>query len=104
MVKRGRKVGSLIRDRLVELLFYLEKDYGYNIFKYYCKIYGKVTLRSIYYHLKKGKELEIFKINKIEEVNGDYSWGPKTQRIIYSLGPNAKPKGDKNIEKKLKTL
>ena len=104
MAQRGRKAGSLIRDRLVELLFYLKEGYGYDIYKYYTKIWGKVTLRSIYYHLRKGVDLEEFSIKKVEEVKGDYSWGAKTKRIIYALGPNAKPKGDKKIKSKLKTL
>ena len=101
MSKRGRKVGSLIRDQLVELIYYLGKGYGYELYKLYTKVWGAVTLRSIYYHLNKGSELEIFKINEIEEVNGNYSWGLKAKRIIYSLGPNAHPKGDIKIKQKL---
>lgn len=102
MAKRGRKVGSTIRDRLVELLFYFGEGYGYTLYKNYVSIWGKVTLRSIYYHLNKGVELDIFKVNKIEKVKGDYSWGLETKRIIYSLGSLAKPKGDKEISKKFK--
>ncbi|UCD03707.1 MAG: hypothetical protein JSW73_04165 [Candidatus Woesearchaeota archaeon] len=104
MAQRGRKAGSLIRDRLVELLYYLKKGYGYDIYKYYVKIWGKVTLRSIYYHLRKGVELEVFKIKKVEEVKGDYSWGLKAKRIIYELGSNANPTKDVKIKKKIEKL
>lgn len=104
MAKRGRKVGSLIRDRLVELLYYLGYGYGYDLYKYYVEIWGKVTLRSIYYHLKKGTELEIFKVAEIEKVKGDYSWGMQASRIIYGLGPLAEPQGSKKVANKIREL
>jgi len=51
MAKRGRPVKSEIRQNIVEILFYLKRAYGYDIYKVYIKIFPKVTLRSIYYHL-----------------------------------------------------
>lgn len=104
MAKRGRKVGSLIRDRLVELLYYLDRGYGYDLYKYYTLIWGNVTLRSIYYHLKKGVELETFKVSKVEKAQGNYSWGIQADRIIYKLGPSASPKANKKVAEKLYEL
>lgn len=101
MAKRGRKVGSVIRDRLVELLFYVGEGYGYELYKKYVKVWGKVSMRSIYYHLRKGAELEIFKVKETKEAKGDYSWGVRAKRVIYTLGPNANPVGDKKVEEKL---
>ena len=48
-------------------------------------------MRSIYYHLKRGAEIEVFKINKVEYVEGNFSWGGKVERTYYSLGKHAKP-------------
>ncbi len=66
-MKKGRPVQSQIRQNIIEILFFLKKGYGYNIYKVYKKIFPNTTMRSIYYHLKKGTELGEFKINKIEK-------------------------------------
>ena len=90
-MKKGRKTKSEIRQNMVEILYFIKKAYGYEIYKVYTAIFPKVTLRSIYYHLKKGIELGEFEINKIEREKGNYSWGPEAEKIYYSLGANAKP-------------
>ena len=50
-------------------------------------------MRSVYYHLRKGVELGTFRVKTIESVSGNYSWGPKAQRVVFSLGAQAEPKG-----------
>ena len=95
---RGRPVFSEIRQNVVEILAYAGKAYGYDIYKIYIEIFPKITLRSIYYHLKKGTKLEEFKIDKVIQEKGDYSWGNSTEKIYYSLGANANPKGNKRLK------
>ena len=99
--KKGRDLGSPIRDNIVELLYHLKEAYGYEIYKNYLKAFGRVNLRTIYYHLNKGSSLNIFKVKKIETVEGDYSWGSGVQRIVYSLDKNAKPKIIEEIKDKI---
>ncbi len=89
---RGRPVKSQIRQNIVEILYFLGPSPGYDIYKVYVSIYPKVTMRSVYYNLKKGVELGEFKIDRIEKVKGNYSWGPEAEKTFYSLGPNAKPR------------
>lgn len=88
---KGRPVKSEIRQNIVEILFFMKQGYGYEIYKVYVAIFPKVTMRSIYYHLRKGVDLNEFKISKIEKEKGDYSWGGEAEKIYYSLGDNAKP-------------
>ena len=99
---RGRPAFSPIRDNLVELVYYCGKGYGYELYKKYIGVFHKTTMRSIYYHLNKGVSLGVFKIDKVEQVKGDYSWGTGVRRVIFSLGPNAKPKKDIRVLKRLK--
>jgi len=56
-MKKGRPVKSEIRQNMVEILHFIPKAYGYELYKVYVAIFPKVTLRSIYYHLKKGVDL-----------------------------------------------
>lgn len=98
-MKRGRPTQSEIRQNIVDILFYMKKGYGYDIYKAYCAIFPKPTLRVIYYHLKKGVELEEFKVSEIRQEKGDYSWGKNAEKIYYSLGPNAKPSGSARVRK-----
>jgi hypothetical protein len=98
MKQRGRPVNSQIRQNMVELLFYIGKAYGYDLYKHYVEIFPKVTLRSIYYHLKKGVDIGEFEIEKIEKEKGDYSWGEMAEKIYYKLGPIASAKGDLRVK------
>ena len=91
---KGRPVKSEIRENMIEILFYIKEGYGYEIYKAYVAIFPKVTMRSIYYHLKKGLSLKEFKVSKVEKEKGDYSWGPEAEKTYYSLGENAKPVGN----------
>lgn len=88
---KGRPVKSEIRQNIVEILYFMKEGYGYEIYKAYIVIFPKVTMRSIYYHLKKGVDLNEFKVSKIEKEKGNYSWGGEAEKIYYSLGDAAKP-------------
>jgi hypothetical protein len=98
MKQRGRPVNSQIRQNIIEILFHKGKSYGYDLYKYYVEIFPKVTMRSIYYHLKKGITLNEFEIDEIIREKGDYSWGPSAEKIYYKLGTNANPKGDLRVK------
>ena len=98
---RGRPVSSQIRQNVVEILYFMGKGYGYEIFKVYREVFPKVTMRSIYYNLKKGLRTEEFKIEKIQKEKGNYSWGPEAEKIYYSLGNKASPKMDEKVKKYL---
>lgn len=101
---RGRPASSPIRENLVELIFFIRASYGYDLYKKYIKVFDqKVSMRSIYYHLNKGVELGEFRIQKIEEVKGDYSWGDQVKRIVFSLGPNANPRKSEAVFNKIKS-
>ena len=97
MKKKGRPIRSEIRQNIVEILSFIQKAYGYEIYKVYVAIFPKVTLRSIYYHLRKGISLGEFVINKIEKEKGNYSWGGEAEKIYYSLGTSAKPTGNDRV-------
>lgn len=97
MKKKGRPVHSEIRQNMVNILNHMQSAYGYEIYKVYVGIFPKVTMRSIYYHLKKGVALGEFKVSKVEKSTGDYSWGGEAEKIYYSLGSQAKPTPDNRI-------
>ncbi|RME30725.1 hypothetical protein D6789_04770 [Candidatus Woesearchaeota archaeon] len=92
MAKRGRPTKSVIRQNVVEILYFMGEGYGYQIYKAYKELFAPVTLRVIYYHLAKGKSIGEFEVAGVKKMTGDYSWGPEAERIFYKLGPNAKPK------------
>lgn len=96
--KRGRPIGSSIRQNLIELLYFRGKAYGYDLYKDYCALFPKVTLRVIYYHLKKGVVLGEFKLETVQLEKGNYSWGGEAEKKYYKLGPNAKPRMIKKVK------
>lgn len=95
---RGRPVKSEIRQNIVEILYFMKEGYGYDIYRVYKSIFPKVTMRSIYYHLKKGLALGEFKVSKVEKEKGDYSWGGEAEKTYYGLGENAKPSGNEKVK------
>jgi len=95
---KGRPVRSEIRENIVEILFFMKEGYGYGIYKVYVAIFPKVTMRSIYYNLKKGVALGEFKVSKVEKEKGDYSWGGEAEKIYYALGENAKPVSNDKVK------
>ena len=88
---RGRPTGSNIRQNIIEILYFMGSGYGYEIYKAYIELFPKVTMRVIYYHLKKGVSIDEFSVDRIEKEKGDYSWGPEAEKIYYRLGPQARP-------------
>ena len=98
-MNRGRPIQSKIRQNIVEILYFMKSAYGYEIYKVYIEIFPAVTMRSIYYHLKKGLELKEFKISKIKSEKGDYSWGLEAEKIYYSLDTKARPQINKKVKK-----
>ena len=90
-MKRGRPTRSQVRQNIIEILYFMKKGYGYEIFKHYKVIFAPVTMRLIYYHLKKGTDLGEFKINKVTKEDGSFSWGNSVEKIYCELGENAKP-------------
>ncbi len=94
---RGRPVKSQIRQNIVEILHHMKEGYGYDIYRFYKETFPAVSMRVIYYHLKKGSQLGEFRINKVIKENGDFSWGSEAEKIYYSLGQEAQPVGDTKI-------
>ncbi len=86
---KGRPVGSIIRNRIAAILDRTGTGYGYEIFKLYKDLFGKIHIRTIYYNLKKGIEKEEIILLKVENEVGKYSWGNEVQKIYYSIGPYA---------------
>ena len=95
---KGRPVKSEIRQNIVEIIYFMKEGYGYEIYKVYVAIFPKVTMRSIYYHLKKGVDLGEFKVSKVEKEKGDYSWGGEAEKIYYGLGENAKAVANERVK------
>jgi len=91
MGKRGRPITSEIRQNIIEILYFLQKGYGYGIFRIYKQIFPKCTIKSIYYHLKKGVDLEEIQIEEVKTEQGAYSWGDSVKKTYYKLGKQAKP-------------
>ncbi len=98
MVKRGRPVSSMIRQHIVEILYFMGSGYGYQIFEVYRRVYAPVTLRSIYYHLHKGLVTKEFKVEKVKIEKGQFSWGGEVEKTYYSLGDSAKPQIDSSVK------
>ncbi|MBS1266621.1 MAG: hypothetical protein MAG795_00588 [Candidatus Woesearchaeota archaeon] len=103
-MKRGRPVHSKIRQNIIEILFFMGRGHGYKIYKHYVAIFPKVTRRSIYYQLKKGKEMGLFTIDKVEKEKGEFSWGSSATKTYYKLGPQAKPVGKERVRKYFESL
>ena len=89
--KQGRPVGSKVRQNIVEILYFYKRLYGYDLYKIYRELYPPVTMRLIYYHLKKGLDTGEFVVDKIDKKSGKYSWGGTSENILYALGKNANP-------------
>jgi len=97
-MKQGRPLGSKVRQNILEILYFMKIGTGYEIYKHYIEIFPKVTLRLMYYHLKKGTDIGIFKIDKMGAERGDYSWGSEAEKIYYKLTPEAKPVMDLKVK------
>ena len=94
---RGRPIGSIVRQNIVEMLAVMQKGYGYDIARTYNKIFQKVTMRLVYYHLRKGIQTGEIKLDSVEKEKGDYSWGEDVEKKYYSLGEQAVVRGDDRV-------
>ncbi len=99
---RGRPIKSAIRQNIVEIINVKGELYGYDIYRIYREIFPSVTLRSIYYHLKKGISTGEFIVKEVKKEKGNFSWGTETEKIYYTLGPKAQPKGDQRVKEYFK--
>jgi hypothetical protein len=97
MAKKGRPLGSNVRDRIINILYQYRNLHGYGIHKVYEDIFGDVSRRLIYYHLDKGVEIGSVELAGTKEEEGNYSWGDTVQQKHYRLGPNAEPSYDERI-------
>jgi hypothetical protein len=104
MMKRGRPAGSQIRQNIVEVLYFMGEGYAYQIFKAYCAAFKAVSMRSVYYHLRKGLSTEEFIVKEVRKEKGEYSWGPEAEKTYYSLGPKALPKMDMDVKERIDKL
>ena len=96
-MKRGRPIGSNVRQNLIEILALKGPACGYELHKIYIEIFPKTSRENIYYNLRKGVKLDEFNV-EIKKVEGDFSWGRVAEKIFYSLGPKAQPKGDARVK------
>ena len=87
---RGRPLKTDIREKIASILAQVGQSYGYEIYKHYQQVFGKITLRNLYYNIKKGLKLGEFIIVDVKQEKGSFTWGGETQRIYYTLGPYAK--------------
>lgn len=101
---RGRPPISEIRKNIVEILFFAGECHGYKVYRIYNKAFPDVSRRSVYYQLKRGCDMGLFRVSKSRREKGEYSWGNQARKIYYTLGPFARPKGDKRVEKALAEL
>lgn len=99
MKSKGRPTKSLVRENIIDILFQLKNATGYTISKVYNSVFPKVTVRLIYYHLKKGVSLGIFKISEIKKEEGDFSWGHNVEKIYYELTDLSNPRINSEIKK-----
>ncbi len=91
-------MGSKVRQNVVEILYFLGSAHGYHIYKVYKNVFEPVTLRAIYYHLKKGVETEELAVADVQKERGDFSWGTEAEKTYYKLGRRAKPRIDERLK------
>jgi len=101
---KGRPEGSIVRNRLVQMLQVLGTSYGYELYNHYREVFGNVHIRTIYYNLKKGIEKEEIIVVDVAREIGDYSWGDEVQKVYYTAGPFAKTAAPAKDLEKLKIL
>ncbi len=77
-----------IRKRIATLLYHLGPMYGYQLYKNYIKVFGKILMRTFYYNLNKGVSTGEFVVVDIKEEQGAFTWGSKVERVYYDIGPN----------------
>ncbi|MBW2971112.1 hypothetical protein KY320_03045 [Candidatus Woesearchaeota archaeon] len=101
---RGRPAESKIRDNIAEILYLKGRSHGYEIYRIYIAVFPKVTLRSIYYQLRRGADIGIFKVEDVVNEQGDFSWGESAKKTYYSLGAEAKPRANNRVKEYIDSL
>lgn len=96
---RGRPIKSAVRNRMQMIVDALGVTYGYEIHKAYEEIFEPIELRSMYYHLKKGVQLNDFEEIGVEKVKGPFTWGDVSIRKYYILGPEAGNRATEEVRK-----
>ena len=86
---RGRPIKTEIREKIASILSQTGCAYGYEIYKLYKEMFEPVSLRNIYYNLKKGTSTGEFIILEAKRESGEYTWGTESEHIYYGLGPYA---------------
>jgi len=86
---RGRPIKTELREKLAALLSQAGCAYGYELYKMYKEIFEPVSLRNIYYNLKKGLSTGEFIIIESKREPGEFTWGSESEHIYYGLGPYA---------------
>ncbi len=99
---RGRPPKSQVRENLIEVLHVLKRGYGYELYKAYIIVFPAVSMRTIYYHLRKGTQYGMFKVQRVQVEPGDYSWGPDAEKVYYIVGPKGMPKKNPRVRASLK--
>lgn len=84
---RGRPPSSKVRKEIAAILKEQGFAYGYEIYKMHKINFNPVSLRNIYYNLKKGVKEREFMVFDIKKEPGKYTWGNETEHIYYGLGP-----------------
>ncbi len=87
----GRPARSIVRDRLVEMLYISGRLTAYDAHKHYVKLFGEATQRNIYYQLRRGVDMGLFTVADVVEETGDYSWGSTTRKVYFELAAGASP-------------
>ena len=94
----GRPPRSIVRERLAEMLFIVGKLTAYDAHKHYVQLFSPATQRNVYYQLRRGVDIGIFKIADVVEEPGEYSWGPTTRKVYFELSKTATPQFNKHIK------
>lgn len=86
---KGRPLKTEIREKIAHILKQTNASYGYQIYKIYSEVFGKVSLRNLYYNLKKGVNLGEFVVVEVKLEKGAFTWGGEVEHKYYTLGPYA---------------
>lgn len=89
-MNKGRPEGSIVRNRIINILKQIGISYGYELYNLYKELFGQVHMRTIYYNLKKGIEKDEIMVVDVATELGNYSWGDEVQKVYYTTGPFAK--------------
>jgi len=83
-IPKTRVIKNRIRARIAHILSQ-GPMHGYQIYKKYKELFGDINLRLIYYHLERGLKEGIYEVVKMEDVEGEFSWGNRSRRKYYKL-------------------